>query len=46
MEREMPRVKKGSSILIPPGDKTLGHQNQSKGALWGPYVAEFLKQLP
>jgi homoserine O-acetyltransferase len=46
MERVMPRVKNGSHMLIPAGEKSLGHQNQSQGALWGPYVAEFLKQLP
>ncbi|HTN73112.1 MAG TPA: alpha/beta fold hydrolase [Methylomirabilota bacterium] len=46
MEREMPRVKNGSHALIPVGDKSLGHQNLSRGAVWGPYVADFLKQLP
>ena len=46
MEREMPRVKNGSHVLIQAGEKSLGHQNLSQGALWGPYVAEFLKQLP
>ena len=46
IEREIPRVKNGSHVLIPAGENTLGHQNQSQGALWGPYVAEFLKQLP
>jgi len=46
MERAMARVKGGSSVLITPKDKSLGHQNLSQGALWGPYVAEFLKSLP
>ena len=46
VEREMPRVKHGSHVLIPAGEKSLGHYNQSQGALWGPYVAEFLTQLP
>ena len=46
MEREMPRIKNGSHVLIQVGEKSLGHQNLSQGALWGPYVAEFLKQLP
>ncbi|MGZ3494897.1 MAG: alpha/beta fold hydrolase [Thermodesulfobacteriota bacterium] len=46
MEREMPRVTKGSHMLIPVGERSLGHQNLSRGAVWGPYVAEFLKQLP
>ncbi len=46
MEREMGRVKNGKHIMIQGGEKSLGHQNLSQGALWGPYVAEFLKQLP
>ena len=47
MDEAMARLKTGKSILITPeGDKSLGHQNQSLGALWGPYVAEFLKELP
>jgi homoserine O-acetyltransferase len=46
MERAMARVRSGSSVLITPKDKSLAHQNQWQGAMWGPYVAEFLKQLP
>jgi homoserine O-acetyltransferase len=46
MEREMGRVKNGSYVMIQGGEKSLGHQNLSQGALWGPYVTEFLKQLP
>jgi hypothetical protein len=42
----MGRVKSGSHVLIQGGEKSLGHQNLSQGALWGSYVAEFLKQLP
>jgi homoserine O-acetyltransferase/O-succinyltransferase len=46
LEREMPQVKQGRYVLIPPGENSLGHQNLTQGALWGPHVAEFLKQLP
>ncbi len=46
MEREMGRVKNGSHIMVQAGEKSLGHQNLSQGALWGPYVTEFLKPLP
>jgi homoserine O-acetyltransferase len=46
IEREMPRVKNGRYILVPPEENSLGHQNQSQGNLWGLYVAELLKQLP
>ena len=46
LERAMARMKTGRSVLIPTDDKSMGHQNQSRAAVWGPYVAEFLKQLP
>ncbi len=46
LERDIPRVKNGQYVLIPPGENSLGHQNLTRGALWGPYVAELLKQLP
>ena len=46
VERAVARVKNGKSVLIPPTGTSLGHQNQSRGALWGPHVAEFLKGLP
>ena len=46
MEREMDRIKNGRHVMIQAGEKSLGHQNLSQGTLWGPYVAEFLKQLP
>jgi hypothetical protein len=39
-------VKNGSSVLIHAGEKSLGHQNLTQGALWGPHLTEFLKQLP
>jgi homoserine O-acetyltransferase len=46
MESVMSRIKNGSYVLIQAGEGSVGHQNLSRGALWGPYVAEFLKQLP
>ena len=46
MEREMARIKNGNYVLIQAGEKSLGHQNLSRGALWGPHLTEFLKQLP
>jgi homoserine O-acetyltransferase len=45
VERAIERVKNGRSVLIEPA-KSIGHQNQSRGDVWGPYVAEFLKGLP
>ena len=47
LEQAMTRVKTGRSVLITPEKgKSLGHQGQSQGALWEPYLAEFLKELP
>ena len=43
VENAMAQVKNGTSVLISAGEKSSGHQNQSQGALWGAYVAEFLK---
>jgi homoserine O-acetyltransferase/O-succinyltransferase len=47
IEQAMLRIKTGKSVLISPDKgKSLGHGNQSSGALWGPYLEEFLKELP
>ena len=46
MERAMAQVKNGRSVLLPADEQSLGHQNQSRASVWGPYVAELLKQLP
>ncbi len=46
MEGAMVQVKSGRSVLLPADEQSLGHQNQSRASVWGPYVAEFLKQLP
>ena len=45
MERLMPRVKQGRYVLIPTSDRTRGHGTHSLPAVWGPYLAEFLKGL-
>jgi len=47
VEKAMSRFNTGRAVLITPEKgKSLGHQDQSKGALWGPCLAEFLKELP
>ena len=47
VEKAMSRFNTGRTVLITPEKgKSLGHQDQSQGALWGPYLAEFLKELP
>jgi homoserine O-acetyltransferase/O-succinyltransferase len=46
MEAAMARMKRARSVLVSAGEKSLGHQNLTQGALWGPQVAEFLQHLP
>ena len=45
MEKLMPRVKHGRYVLIPTSDQTRGHGTHSLPAIWGKYLAEFLKEL-
>jgi homoserine O-acetyltransferase/O-succinyltransferase len=45
MEKLMPRVKRGQYVLIPTSDQTRGHGTHSLPAVWGGYLAEFLKTL-
>ena len=45
MEKLMPRVKHGRYLLIPTSDATRGHGTHSLPAIWGPHLAEFLKEL-
>ena len=45
MERLMPRVAKGKYILIPTSERTRGHGTHSQPAIWGDYLAAFVKSL-
>src|SRR4051794_21253088 len=45
MEKLMPRVKHGRYILLPTTESTRGHGTHSLPAIWGKYLAEFLKEL-
>jgi homoserine O-acetyltransferase len=45
MEKLMPRVKHGRYVLIPTSDQTRGHGTHSLPAIWGTFLAEFLKEL-
>jgi homoserine O-acetyltransferase len=45
MEKLMPRVKRGRYVLIPTSDRTRGHGTHSLPAVWGGYLAEFLREL-
>jgi homoserine O-acetyltransferase len=46
MEKLMPRVKRGRYVLVPTSDRTRGHGTHSLPAVWGQYLADFLKDLP
>ncbi len=45
MEKLMPRVKRGHYVLIPTSDQTRGHGTHSLPAVWGKYLADFLRDL-
>lgn len=45
MERLMPRVKRGTYVLIPTSEQTRGHGTHSLPAVWGRHLEAFLKNL-
>jgi homoserine O-acetyltransferase len=45
MEKLMPRVKHGRYVLLPTTELTRGHGTHSLPAIWGKYLAEFMKEL-
>jgi homoserine O-acetyltransferase len=45
MEKLMPRVAHGRYILLPTTDRTRGHGTHSLPAIWGTYLADFMKEL-
>jgi homoserine O-acetyltransferase/O-succinyltransferase len=46
MEKLMPRVQRGRSVLIPTGPETRGHGTHSWPAIWQGYLKTFLAELP
>jgi len=46
VERLMPQVAKGKFLLLPITPQTRGHGTHSLPAVWGGYLADFLKGLP
>jgi homoserine O-acetyltransferase/O-succinyltransferase len=46
MERAMPKVKNGRFVLVPRGDKTIGHQTLTLASVWKPYLEELLRDAP
>ena len=46
VERLMPRVAKGTFVLLPISEQTRGHGTHSLPAVWGGYLREFLAALP
>ena len=45
MEKLMPRVAHGRYVLLPTTDRTRGHGTHSLPAIWGAYLADFMKEL-
>jgi homoserine O-acetyltransferase len=45
MEKLLPRVKHGRYVLLPVTEQTRGHGTHSLPAVWGQYLAEFLREL-
>jgi homoserine O-acetyltransferase len=45
MEKLMPRVKRGTYVLIPTSDQTRGHGTHSLPAVWGTHLTDFLSRL-
>ena len=45
MEKLMPRVKHGRYVLIPVSEQTRGHGTHSLPAIWGKYLADFMREL-
>jgi homoserine O-acetyltransferase/O-succinyltransferase len=45
VEKFLPRVKDAKYVLIPISDQTRGHGTHSLPAIWGPYLADFLKKM-
>lgn len=46
MERLMPQVARGRFVLLPISAQTRGHGTHSAPAVWGAYLADFLRVLP
>ncbi len=46
MEKLVPRVQKARYVLIPTSERTRGHGTHSQPAIWGDYLAEFLRTVP
>ena len=45
MEKLMPRVKHGRYLLLPTTEQTRGHGTHSLPAIWGQYLAAFIREL-
>ncbi len=43
LEREIPRVKRGTAIVLPLSDETVGHSTHTKAVLWKAHLAALLK---
>jgi homoserine O-acetyltransferase len=44
LERLTARVPKGRFIVVPPSDRTMGHQTLTQAAVWKPYLTSLLEE--
>lgn len=46
LDREMPRVKNGTFVIVPASEKTNGHLTAGRAEVWQAHLAAFMKSLP
>ena len=46
MERLMPRVRRGTYVLLPISERTRGHGTHTVPSIWGDALARFMATLP
>jgi homoserine O-acetyltransferase len=46
VQREITRVKNAKLVIIPTTEMSYGHTTTGRAAIWKPYLAEFLSELP
>ena len=46
IEREMPKIRNGSYVMIPAGPTSRGHRGQVQAVMWREHLAKFLATVP
>ena len=44
MERAMSKVRNGRFVLVPEGERTIGHQTLTLASIWKPYLEQLLRE--